>query len=168
MTRRDPTQPPANAFAPDFLSRLRQRDEPATAAEGDAAGPWRVAELADGRFGVFRAWEGPERGDPPAVVTRDRPAGLLVAAVLPGVGRDPRWRLRSEPSEGGFALELGGEVVAHARHFLPELAQALDVLDALARSPEGLGRLLEAVGYGVLDHAGRALVRSVAGEGNGS
>ena len=39
------TPRPSNVFTPEFLSRLNQRDEPLTAAQADAAGPWIVQVL---------------------------------------------------------------------------------------------------------------------------
>ena len=77
-----------NAFSPSFLHRIGERDEPPTAGEADAAGPWRVFEMPGRRFGVFRLGESPERGHRPTAVFRERWLALLAAAVLPGTGRD--------------------------------------------------------------------------------
>src|SRR4029077_10222389 len=103
-----------NAFSSSFLQRVGERDEPPTAGEADAAGPWHVAALPAGEgFGLFRAGESGERGFRPAVVFRQRPLALLAAAVLPGTGRDAAFRLRKEAGASGFAIEAGsgGEVV---------------------------------------------------------
>ena len=45
------TPRPSNAFTPEFLSRLNQRDEPLTAAQADAAGPWIVQILPSPGWG---------------------------------------------------------------------------------------------------------------------
>ncbi len=47
----------------------------------------------------------------------------------------------------------------------PELLKVLDLALAMARTPESLALLLEAVGPGTLEAAGRILARRVAGEG---
>jgi hypothetical protein len=75
-----------NAFSPSFLHRIAERDEPPTAGEADAAGPWHVVALSGGGFGVFRAGESPERGYRPAAVFRERWLALVAAAVLPAPG----------------------------------------------------------------------------------
>jgi hypothetical protein len=51
---------PANAFDPDYLNQLAQRDDPVTAGEAVTGGFWRVVPLDDERFGLFRMWESPE------------------------------------------------------------------------------------------------------------
>ena len=40
-----------NAFSSSFLHRVAERDEPPTAGEADAAGPWRLLMLPDEGFG---------------------------------------------------------------------------------------------------------------------
>ena len=66
-----------NAFSPSFLHRIGERDEPPTAGEADAAGPWRVLELPGRGFGLFRSGESPARGHRPAAVLRQRWLALL-------------------------------------------------------------------------------------------
>jgi hypothetical protein len=96
-----------NAFSPSFLHRIGERDEPPTAGEADAAGPWRVLELPGRGFGLFRIGESPARGHRPAAVFRQRWLALLAAAVLPGTGRDAAFRLQQDSGPEGFAVETG-------------------------------------------------------------
>lgn len=155
----DPTRP-ENAFARAFLARLAGLDEPSTALEAEAAGPWRLVPRGD-LFALLRPWESLP-GDRPRALFRERQAALLAAAALPAVGREPTYRLRPQRTAEGFALERSGDDAGHLTYFEEPLVQALNLLDALARSPVALARLLEAAGATALEAAGRALHRSVA------
>ena len=62
-----------NAFTADFLDRLLEVDQPATAAEAAVAGPWEVEEAAGYGWGVYRHGEG---GGPPGRVRGGRGDGL--------------------------------------------------------------------------------------------
>jgi hypothetical protein len=147
-----------NAFSPSFLHRIDERDEPPTAGEADAAGPWRVLELPGRGFGLFRAGESPARGHRPAAVLRQRWLALLAAAVLPGTGRDAAFRLQKDSGPEGFAVEDGsGEIVGHLELFDPNLIEALHFAEGLLRSPETLAVLLEAAGQVALERAGAIL-----------
>lgn len=148
-----------NAFSPSFLHCIAERDEPPSAGEADLAGPWHVVEIPGRGFGLFRLGESPERGFPPAVVFRDRSFALLAAAVLPGTGQDPRFRLRKEAGPEGYAIEEGngGEPVGWSGLFDESLIAALHAADCLARSPESLANLLEAAGQVALERAGAIL-----------
>jgi len=86
-----------NAFSPSFLQRIGERDEPPTAGEADAAGPWRVLELPSRGFGLFRIGESPARGNRSAAVFRQRWLALLAAAVLPARGGTRRSVFRRIP-----------------------------------------------------------------------
>jgi hypothetical protein len=148
-----------NAFSPSFLHRIGERDEPPTAGEADAAGPWRVLELPGRGFGLFRIGESPARGHRPAAVFRQRWLALLAAAVLPGTGRDAAFRLQKDSGPEGFTVEAGngGEVVGHLELFDQGLIEALHVAEGLLRSPETLAVLLEAAGQVALERAGAIL-----------
>jgi hypothetical protein len=146
-----------NAFTPSFLHRIGERDEPPTAAEADAAGPWRVEEIPGQGFGLFRLGE-----NRPAAVFRQRFLALFAAAVLPGTGRDAAFRLRKQAGPAGFAIEAGGEVVGHSALFDENLIAALHMADSLARSPESLASFLEAVGQVALERAGAILDERVS------
>lgn len=165
-SQRDSTSAvPPNAFAPDFLSALRERDEPAGANEADLAGPWSVQPHPDGGFAVLREWEKAAEGDLATAVFSSRELALLTAAVLPASGRAPLFRLRRREDEAGFAVESGGEVVGYLRYFDVDVLAALHVAALLARSPQSLAMVLEAAGSSALEKSGRLLRRQVGSEG---
>ena len=147
-----------NAFSPSFLHRISQRDEPPTAGEADVAGPWRILEMPGEQFGVFRIGEAPERGHRPAALFRARWLALL-AAVLPGTGRDAAFRMAKESGPESFAIETGngGELVGHSALFDVRLIEALHVVERLVRSPEALAHVMEAAGPLALERAGAVL-----------
>jgi hypothetical protein len=171
----DPSTPVSNAFAEEFLRRFELEDEPASAAEADVAGPWRVdpTSTSDDReaFGLWRSGERPEWGDAPAGLFSERSTALLAAAVRPFVGRDPFYELGKERWNGGFPLLRQGEVVGWIDLFDEDWAFGVNVLERFTRSPEALARLLEAAGPLALERAGRILRERImdgeemAGEG---
>jgi hypothetical protein len=161
---RDPEDPATlshNAFEEEFLRRFRQDDEPASAAEADVAGPWRVdlATTSDGReaFALWRLGERPEWGDAPSALFRTPQTALLAAAIRPFVGRDPFYELGKERWNGGFPLLRQGEAVGWIDLFDEDWAFGINVLERLTRAPEALARLLEAAGPLALERTGRIL-----------
>ncbi|HEX3531202.1 MAG TPA: hypothetical protein VH988_29425 [Thermoanaerobaculia bacterium] len=153
---------PVNAFEETFLAAIDQLDEPMTAAEAEAAGPWALLAMPSGEWGVFRRGQSAER-DVPVASFRRRETALLAAAVLPGTGRDPQYRLAGEPDAQGYALTIpSGEATGHVRLFDENLRDALHVAECLVRNPEALARLLEAAGGVALRETGRLLRQSEA------
>ncbi len=157
----DPTTPPRNAFAEEFLRLFEQEDEPASAAEADVAGPWEVqrSSTAEGReaFGLWRLGERPEWGDVPTGLFRERSTALLAAAVRPFLGRDPFYELGRERWNGGFPLLRQGEAVGWIDLFDEDWAFGVNVLERFTRSPRALAALMEAAGPIALERAGRIL-----------
>ncbi|HKV08811.1 MAG TPA: hypothetical protein VJ725_11775 [Thermoanaerobaculia bacterium] len=164
-SEKDGSTPALNAFAEEFLEHFDQFDEPLTGPEAETVGPWRVLPVGteNGGWAVLRLGESPDQGDWPAAVFNRRERALLAAAVLPGTGRDPLYRLHTDAEAGGFfALEaLGDGVAGYFRLFNEELKTALHVVDALVRSPLALSYLLEAAGPAALRQAGRLLRQRV-------
>ena len=176
-----------NAFTTDFLHQLDQAGEPDGAREADVAGPWVVRRIhyqgAVG-FAVLRDWENPQDGDPPCAVFRRRETALLAAAVLPALGREPLYRLATEPDGAGFPLHAGSGakdpalvpitvavtatphpgIAGHLRDFDEDLATALQLVAALVRSPLSLASLLEAAGHVAVEQAGRILATRIEGK----
>ena len=148
-----------NAFSPSFLERLGERDEPPTAGEADLAGPWSVEELPGRGWGLFHPGTSAAAGDQPYAVFAERWHAQLAAAVLPGTGRDPAFRLRKDETPEGYAVESadGGRVVGHLALFDENLVAALHVAEALLRSPWNLATLREAAGQVALERSGAIL-----------
>src|SRR6185295_10050328 len=146
-----------NIFVKEFLARLGERDEPPSAAEADVAGPWQIEELRYTCYGLYRRGESFARGHRPAAICKDRALALLAAAALPGTGREALFHLQKDPTPEGYALEAGGEVVAHLACFDEKLVDALHVLECVLRSPEALAHILEAAGGLALERAGAIL-----------
>ncbi|HET9209009.1 MAG TPA: hypothetical protein VFR03_01350 [Thermoanaerobaculia bacterium] len=157
----DPTTLSPNAFEDGFLRRFRQEDEPASAAEADVAGPWRVepASTSDGReaFALWRLGEHPRYGDSPSALFLDRSTALLAAAVRPFVGRESFYELGKDRWNGGFPLLRQGEAVGWIDLFDEDWAFGVNVLERFTRSPEAIAKLLEAAGPLALERAGRIL-----------
>jgi hypothetical protein len=156
-----------NAFTPEFLQRIGERDEPLTAAEADVAGPWAVEKLPGVGWGLFRTGEGAARQFRPHGVFRDRAVALLFAAVLPGTGRDKAFRLSKDAEGAGYAVEAGpeGDVVGYLALFDETLVASAHAVECLVRQPESLANLLEAAGGLALERAGAILDARVAGTG---
>lgn len=164
----DPTTLSPNAFEDGFLRRFRREDEPASAAEADVAGPWRVVQTSasNGReaFALWRLGEKPEWGDAPAALFLDRQTALLAAAIRPFLGRDPFYELGKDRWNGGFPLLRQGEAVGWIDLFDQDWAFGINVMERLTRAPEALAKLLEAAGPLALERAGRILRHRVVKE----
>jgi hypothetical protein len=96
-----------NAFTADFLSRMDEIGEPDGAHEADVAGPWVIVPVRQpggSGFAVLREWESLEDGDLPYATFRRRETALLAAALLPATGREPLYRLATDPDPAGFPL----------------------------------------------------------------
>jgi hypothetical protein len=159
---------PANAFDRAFLDVLDPEDDPVTATEAAAEGPWTVVRVAAPKipfaepngpepWAVVREGEPPD-ADPAATFVHLHPARLAAAAV-PIAARDPAYRLGREQDPRGFALRQDGRVVGHLPWHHQELVAALNHLDALARSPRALAAVLEAAGATALARVGALLAR---------
>ncbi|HEV7516104.1 MAG TPA: hypothetical protein VGR07_07375 [Thermoanaerobaculia bacterium] len=158
----DSTPSALNAFCQEFLLLLDERDEPSTAAEADAAGPWKIEPCPHGGFALLRQGESLRRGDRPAGTFERRETALLAAAILPATGLAPLYRLRGEETPRGFALERPrGEIAGHLEYYDPDAAAALHVAESLLRSPDSLARLLEAAGRVALLRAGKIVFERV-------
>lgn len=151
------SQPP-NAFAPEFLKRTTELDEPATAGEAETAGTAQVVPAAGGGFAVLGEGLSLDEGDPPVAIFHERSAALLAAAALPASGREPTYRLGQDADERGFPLYEQGRIAGHLACFDEALVAALNHFDRLTRMPASLAQLLEAGGLG-LERAGRLLER---------
>lgn len=148
-----------NAFVEDYLALLNERDEPLTAPEAEYAGPWSVEARQSGGHAVVRPAE-----EVPYAVFGAVEIAQVAAAVLPGTGREKRYRLGKDEDAGrGFPVYRSGELVGHVRIFDEELVSALNVVDALLASPYDFAWLLEAAGGLALQHVGRISMARATG-----
>jgi hypothetical protein len=165
---------PGNAFDRAFLDLLDPEDDPVTATEAVAEGPWTVVRVTAPKipfaepngtavsnaepWAVVRQGDRPEDEPPAATFVHLHPARLAAAAV-PIAARDPAFRLDREQNPRGFALRHDGRVIGHLPWHHQELVAALNHLDALARSPRALAAVLEAAGTSALARVGALLAR---------
>ena len=154
-----------NAFTGPFLGRMAERDEPPTAGDADVAGPWRIEPIVwngGSGFALFRLDESLARGFAPTAVYPSRWLALVMAAILPGTGRDPLLRIEKQPdADGAYPLILpgqdGGEVAGQLRVFDEAAVTAMNVAIHLLQAPESLAYLLEAAGAVALERCGAIL-----------
>ena len=162
-----PNSPVRNAFHPSFLDRVAEQDEPPFAAEAEAAGPWHIEEIKGRGFGLFRPGESLGRGIRPVAVCETLWLARLLAAILPGTGRDRAFRLNPKPDLEGYAVESRGDwarAVAWLELFNDDIPEALHVALCLVRSPESLKLLLAAAGGVSLELTGAGLDEMFPGE----
>jgi hypothetical protein len=159
-----PPAPPIRAFTLEFLTILADRDEPDTASEADTAGPWHLEPDPKGGWAVLRQGESFEKSTRtiPTATFERREAALLAAAVLPGTGRNLRYRLASEPDDRGHPILHDGRIVGHSEYFWEDLVAAINVLAALIVSPRDFALLLDAMGGIALEHVDKILVARLA------
>jgi hypothetical protein len=174
-----------NAFIPEFLEKLHEReDAPLAALEAEMRGPWKVVEIAvEGvdrssldveRWAVVRAWEDP-KVDPPAGTFRFREIALIYAAALAVASRGAVLSVRDarDEEEGGGSSGAAGtrrlvvvqwtpdgreQVVGHIPIWDDDVIAALRNVEALLRSSEALAQLLEAGCGPIAELLGRRLM----------
>jgi hypothetical protein len=145
-----------NAFSLEFLSALREMNEPPTAAEAEMAGPWKLVDLND-QIGIYRDWENPTAGDSPYAAFPDRETALLFKAVLPLFSQETTFAGEIAGLGEGVRIQRSGEWVGWCQVFNENLFFAAHMAAALTRSPRSLATLLEAAGPIVLEQVGRIL-----------
>ena len=142
--------PAGTVFTREYLAAL-ELEEGETPVEAELAGPWTVHPLGD-------LWAVSAEGQAEEVVTASPEVALLAAALLPGSGREPFYRLLEKPGAQGFALAgADGVPLAYQRHFHPELARSMHVVECLRRDPLSFARVLQASRGAALARAGRIL-----------
>ncbi len=152
-------------FAPEYLDRLRAEDpDGPTVWEAEYAGPWRVAECQPLGYSVARYPEGATIKD---AVFDHRETALLVAALYPGIGRDPRYRLAERPEAEGYDVVTildGDELpIGWIRYNHSEILRGLHVVENVLRSPSSLAFFIQAASFSVLDRAGRMIAERIGG-----
>ncbi|HKH49578.1 MAG TPA: hypothetical protein VKM72_33370 [Thermoanaerobaculia bacterium] len=148
------SQQPSTVFVPSYLERLREAEETAGGLAAEFEGPWRV-EGAGEEWAVLRHWESLEAGHQPLARLRTQEAALLLAALLPALGREVVYRLREGGS--GFVLENAGEEVGEVFRFHDRVAESIHLVEHLTRSPRALTYLLRAAGPTAQELVGQML-----------
>lgn len=154
----------SNAFAPEYLDLLNQRDEPPNAREAETAGPWHMEETPDGRYAVLRYGESLDQGDVPFAVFADPVPAKILLGAYPGIGRRRRYELGKDDDGQGYPLTYDGDLVGHLRVFDEDAVLALNVVDPMIRVPLDFAWVLDAAGAVVLVHTGRICMARAAGK----
>lgn len=154
---------PPNVFIPEFRRQKAEADnEPDTAAEAETAGLWKVVPAGELGHATLRRHESLERGDRPYATFFEPHLALYAAAVLPGTGRDPIYKLGGDETRYGHPVRREGRIVGYVGVFDEKLIAHLNAIDGVARSPESLAQVLEATSGAALEHTGRILAEGLA------
>ena len=145
---------PSTVFVASYLERLHEAEEAAGGQEAELEGPWRVEEAGE-EWAVLRHWERLEAGHQPVARLRSQEAALLLAAVLPALGREVLYRLRER--DGASVLESAGEEVGEVVRVHDRVAESLHLVEQLVRSPRALTYLLRAAGPTAQELVGQML-----------
>ncbi len=160
----------------DVLTRLGEVDGEEDTTEAEAAGYRQVVAVGD-RWGLFRTWDEPGKGDRPVAIFTERWAALLASAVWVAHARAPLLRLDPLSTAEGFRLWPACEMAEGATHrpigwfrsFNQPAERALVLSAAMVRDPEALASLLEAAGVEAVEQSVRILrrrLRSHSAEGS--
>ncbi|HEX4962236.1 MAG TPA: hypothetical protein VF173_15480 [Thermoanaerobaculia bacterium] len=156
-------RPPSclNAFSPEYLSALRERDDPSSALEAELAGPWTVREH-DESFHLFREWESFETGHRPFASFAGKEDAVIFLTALRMLARPPLFRGRETDSPpAGFLVEREGEVSGAFRTYQRDLVLSANVLAGLARSSADLANVLGIAGGTAQEIVGEILGAAV-------
>jgi hypothetical protein len=147
-----------NAFSPEYLSALRERDETSgSALEAELAGPWTVREHGQ-RFHLFREWESFEAGHRPFGSFATREDALLFLTALRVMSWPPLFKGRDTAAvPADHRIEREGEDVGATRTLMPDLIVAANVLARLVRSAPDLANVLGLAGGTTQESAGEIL-----------
>lgn len=156
-----PTQP-VTAFSPEYITALRERDEPVTAADPDIVGPWRIWERDD-MFHIFREWERFESGHEPVASFKHREDALLFTTALRACARPMIFHIQNSGpmTPEGYRVERDGEFVGYLKTDRAELLVVAHALSNVARLPVDLAVLFELAGSEVQEMAGEILGQDV-------
>ena len=152
---------PLNAFTPEFLRALRERDEPETsAAEGEGETSLVLRE-SEGRFALFRSWRKLEAGDEPEATFETREDALLFLAARGVLIRPRRYELAASSEGRRFKVSAEGRPVGWLRTFDSDWMFSANALAAVLRSSEGLARLMGLSGPWRIEEVGEILAREI-------
>lgn len=152
---------PANAFSEDYLTHLRDRDEPEGPWGSEGLEPLVIYEHRGG-FGLFKPWHRPDLGDEPEVSCKTLEDARTLQAARLAARRNRYYELEPalEPRQPeGFPVKRDGKVVAHLRSYDPDWVYACHVLTCATQSSEHLVTLLDLAGPTVQEQVGEILGR---------
>jgi hypothetical protein len=154
----DRPQACVNAFSPEYLSALRERDETSGGAlEAELAGPWTVREHGQ-RYHLFREWESFEAGHRPFGSFATREDAHLFLSALRMLSWPPLFKGRETASApADHRIEREGEDVGVTRTVHPDLLLAANVLARLVRSAPDLANVLGLTGGTTQESTGEIL-----------
>ncbi|MBW8875600.1 MAG: hypothetical protein JF614_11610 [Acidobacteria bacterium] len=160
----DRPQARINAFSPEYLAALRERDETSESAlEAELAGPWTVREH-DQHYHLFRDWESFETGHRPFASFETREDAVLFLTALRLLARPPLFRGPEAASlPAGYLIEREGVIAGATRTHHPDLLLAANVLAGLVRSAADLANVLGIAGGTTQEITGEILGVTVLG-----
>jgi hypothetical protein len=149
---------PLNAFTPEFLRALRDRDEPETSAqvEGETS---LVLREREGRFALFRSWRRFEAGDEPEATFETREDALIFLAARGTLTRPRRYELSATPEGRRFKVATEGRPAGWLRTFDSDWVFSANALAAVLRSSEDLARMAVLSGPWRMEEVGEILAR---------
>lgn len=151
-----------NAFSPEILRALRERDEPEASLEGEAS---LVLREREGRFALFRNWRSFEAGDVPEATFETREDALIFLAARGALSRARRYEMGTSAGEAGFAVESEGCPAGWLRTFDSDWVFSANELAAVMRSSEDLARLMMLSGPARMEEVGEIIAREILAGG---
>jgi len=139
------------AFVDDLLREMLDHVKP---PDPEAVIPWRIDETPEGSFAVLPAGKSLADGGEPVAEMRDlRMARLFVVGLLVH-DQEKRFTLGDEHDGQGYPVLCDGEAVGYLTERDEAALEAINLADALARTPAALALLCELAGNETLEAAG--------------
>lgn len=152
---------PLNAFSPELLRALRERDEPEASTQGETS---LVLRESEGRFALFRNWRSFEAGDVPEATFETREDALIFLAARSALTRERRYELGTSAGARmaeGFTVESEGCSAGWLRTFDSDWVSSANAMAAAMRSSEDLARLLVLSGPARMEEVGEIIAREI-------
>ena len=151
---------PLNAFTPEFLRALRERDEPETSVEAEGETSLVLREM-EGRFALFRSWRRFEAGDEPEATFETREDAMVFLAARGALSRLRRYELSTSQEGGRFKLAAEGRPAGWLRTFDSDWVFSANALAAVLRSSGDLARVVVLSGPSRMEEVGEILAREI-------
>ncbi|HSG40487.1 MAG TPA: hypothetical protein VLE27_12675 [Thermoanaerobaculia bacterium] len=149
-----------NAFTPEYLEALKERDETEAGAEPESGTPLVLREK-EGKFALFRPWKSFEAGDSPEAEFDTREDALRFLAARGALSRPRPYEIESAAGRmaEGFTLKTSGRESGRLRTFDPDWVFGANLLASTAHSSEDLAALVSTAGPERQRELGEILVR---------